>query len=198
MLPFIATLLAIIPVAVLIDLEAGLLLGLIVALVSSQWVAGNRFKGLQRRIDGLDERLAGLENRSSTQSADSTPAAETRAQPESVSEAAPPVVRSPPTATSSPEAMWNTPRPAARAAENPPPTRGRNPADRLEEFIRLVAGRVVSYFTDGNIFVRVGILILFFGVAFLLKYAAENSRIPLEIRFMGAAFGGVLLLVTGW
>ena len=198
MLPFIATLLAIIPVAVLIDLEAGLLLGLIVALVSSQWVAGNRFKGLQRRIDGLDERLAGLENRSATQSVDSAPATETRAQPASVSEEAPPVVRSPPAATSSPEAMWNTPRPAAHAAENPPPARGRNPADRLEEFLRLVADRVVSYFTDGNIFVRVGILILFFGVAFLLKYAAENSRIPLEIRFMGAAFGGVLLLVTGW
>jgi len=57
---------------------------------------------------------------------------------------------------------------------------------------------VISYFTDGNIFVRIGILILFFGVAFLLKYAAENSRIPVEIRFMGAAFGGLLLLVFGW
>ncbi len=57
---------------------------------------------------------------------------------------------------------------------------------------------IVSYFTDGNIFVRVGLLVLFFGVAFLLKYAAENSRIPIEFRFLGAAAGGLALVIVGW
>jgi uncharacterized membrane protein len=46
--------------------------------------------------------------------------------------------------------------------------------------------------------VRVGLLILFVGVAFLLKYAAENPRIPLEYRFLGAAAGGLALLILGW
>ncbi len=55
-----------------------------------------------------------------------------------------------------------------------------------------------SYFTDGNLFVRVGILVLFFGVAFLLKYAAEHSNIPVEVRYIAAAMGGLFLLAAGW
>ncbi len=68
----------------------------------------------------------------------------------------------------------------------------------VEKLLSSVHKLVWSYFTDGNIFVRVGLLVLFFGVAFLLKYAAENSNLPIELRFMGAAFGGLALLVFGW
>ena len=97
--------------------------------------------------------------------------------------------------------------PPAAAAAIPPiaasvnqvsATRTKNPTDHLEDFIRRIGKLVISYFTDGNIFVRVGILVLFFGVAFLLKYAAEHSSIPIEFRFMGAAIGGMGLLVFGW
>ena len=66
------------------------------------------------------------------------------------------------------------------------------------QLIDKVNKTILSYFTDGNLFVRVGLLILFFGVAFLLKYAAENSSIPIEFRFMGAAIGGLALLIVGW
>jgi uncharacterized membrane protein len=76
--------------------------------------------------------------------------------------------------------------------------RAKNPVDHFEDIVRRIGNTVVSYFTDGNVFVRIGILILFFGVAFLLKYAAENSRIPIEFRFIGAALGGLALLVFGW
>jgi len=48
--------------------------------------------------------------------------------------------------------------------------------------------RVVrEFFTGGNTVVRVGILILFFGVAFLLRYVAEHSHIPIEFRLSGVA-----------
>ena len=57
---------------------------------------------------------------------------------------------------------------------------------------------VKDYFTKGNIVVKVGAIILFFGVAFLLKYAAENSNIPMEVRLIGVAIGAVILLVFGW
>ncbi|HUV20375.1 MAG TPA: DUF2339 domain-containing protein [Gammaproteobacteria bacterium] len=86
-----------------------------------------------------------------------------------------------------------SPQPAPVAA-----ARGKNPVDRFEDALRRVARAASGYFTDGNLFVRIGILVLFFGVAFLLKYAAENSRIPIEFRFMGAAAGGLGLLLTGW
>ncbi|MDW5417604.1 DUF2339 domain-containing protein [Iodobacter sp. CM08] len=55
-----------------------------------------------------------------------------------------------------------------------------------------------NWLLGGNTVVRVGILILFFGVAFLLKFAADNSMLPVELRFAGTALGAVALLVIGW
>ncbi len=96
-----------------------------------------------------------------------------------------------------------TPAIVDRVPKPPEPTqdvaaRGKNPVDHLEDLLRRATQAVSGYFTDGNLFVRIGILVLFFGVAFLLKYAAENSRIPLEFRFMGAAAGGLGLILFGW
>ncbi len=55
-----------------------------------------------------------------------------------------------------------------------------------------------TFFTTGNIVLKVGIIILFFGVSFLLKYAAQRNMIPIEFRLAGVALGGIALLVTGW
>jgi len=61
------------------------------------------------------------------------------------------------------------------------------------------AWRVVrDYFTGGNTLVRVGIVVLFFGVAFLLRYLAQHSRIPIELRLAAVALGGIVLLGLGW
>ncbi|MFK7732730.1 MAG: DUF2339 domain-containing protein [Pseudomonadales bacterium] len=68
----------------------------------------------------------------------------------------------------------------------------------LDHFIAKAKAVVWSYFTDGNIFVRIGLLVLFFGVAFLLRYAAEHSLVPLELRFITAALVGLGLLGAGW
>jgi len=61
-----------------------------------------------------------------------------------------------------------------------------------------VYSAVYRYFTDGNLFVRIGILILFVGVSFLLKYASEHSKIPLEYRIAAIAIGGFAVLYFGW
>ena len=61
-----------------------------------------------------------------------------------------------------------------------------------------VFGFIKNYFTTGNVMVKVGAVVLFFGVAFLLKYAAENTHVPIEFRMLGVAFGGIALLVFGW
>jgi uncharacterized membrane protein len=45
---------------------------------------------------------------------------------------------------------------------------------------------------------RIGVLVLFFGVAFLLKYAAERGIMPIELRLSGAAVGGMGLVFLGW
>jgi uncharacterized membrane protein len=57
---------------------------------------------------------------------------------------------------------------------------------------------VNRFFTGGNLLVKVGVVVLFFGVAFLLRYAAEHSRLPIELRLTGAALGAIALLAIGW
>ncbi|MDP1659945.1 MAG: DUF2339 domain-containing protein [Methylotenera sp.] len=62
--------------------------------------------------------------------------------------------------------------------------------------------RGITYAKDwlfgGNTLVRSGIVILFIGVSFLIKYAAERTQVPIELRLMGIVLGGIALLVLGW
>jgi uncharacterized membrane protein len=55
-----------------------------------------------------------------------------------------------------------------------------------------------EYFSGPNLLVRVGVIVLFFGVAFLLKYAAERTHLPIELRLMGVIVGAMVMLVIGW
>jgi uncharacterized membrane protein len=48
------------------------------------------------------------------------------------------------------------------------------------------ANRVWAWFTGGNTLTRIGVVVLFFGVAFLLRYFAEHFTIPIEAR-LGAS-----------
>jgi len=57
---------------------------------------------------------------------------------------------------------------------------------------------IKEYFTQGNILVRVGAIILFFGLAFLVKYAAEHSIISIQIRVIGISLLAIGLIILGW
>jgi uncharacterized membrane protein len=61
-----------------------------------------------------------------------------------------------------------------------------------------VFAAVRGYLTGGNVVARVGVIVLFFGLAFLLKYAADQDILPIEVRLAGVALGGVALLAGGW
>ena len=58
--------------------------------------------------------------------------------------------------------------------------------------------RAWTWLTGGNALVRVGVVVLFFGVAFLLKYAYEHTHVPIEVRLIGVALGAAVMLVIGW
>ena len=66
------------------------------------------------------------------------------------------------------------------------------------DWVERAVGAARDWLLGGNSVVRVGILILFFGVAFLLKYAADNSLLPVEFRLAGVAVGAIALLGIGW
>ena len=74
-----------------------------------------------------------------------------------------------------------------------PPAMPRTPdiADKAINWIK-------DFFTKGNVVVKVGVIVLFFGVSFLLKYAAGKHVIPVEFWFIAVAVGSIALLVFGW
>lgn len=69
---------------------------------------------------------------------------------------------------------------------------------RKPNFVDKVFSIVKDFFTKGNVVVKVGAIVLFFGVAFLLKYAADRSLFPIELRLLGVIAVGIGLLFVGW
>ncbi|RKE35888.1 putative membrane protein [Paraburkholderia sp. BL23I1N1] len=99
----------------------------------------------------------------------------------------------PPSPSPSPSLSIEPPSAQTRPTPPSPPTPPRGPglAERLYQ-----RGR--DWLFGGNTVVRVGIVVLFFGIAFLLKYAADNSLLPVEFRLAGVALAATVLLVLGW
>ncbi|HMN28389.1 MAG TPA: DUF2339 domain-containing protein, partial [Caldilineaceae bacterium] len=104
------------------------------------------------------------------------------------------------------------PAPAMVAAEAHPPAaaviaaEGREPAPASAMPVQTPARPrtplslppPVRWFLERHLMVQLGVVILFIGVAFLLKYAADQGWLSLELRHVGAAAGGVLLALIGW
>lgn len=94
-------------------------------------------------------------------------------------------------------------QPVAKPQSPLPPPSGQRPLFKTEQpqgpdWVESAVNLVKRYFTEGNLFVRVGVIILFFGIAFLLKFAYEHSMLPVEFRLLGAVLGAIVLLVLGW
>ena len=53
-------------------------------------------------------------------------------------------------------------------------------------------------FMGVNTVVTIGVIILFFGVAFFLKYAVEQNMLSPEMRITSAAIAGIVMLFIGW
>jgi uncharacterized membrane protein len=94
-----------------------------------------------------------------------------------------------------------TPAPAvaAGAVAIAEPAAGDWPAEpRAPSAVGTLARRLAEFFTTGNVVVRLGVVVLFLGVAFLLRYAYEHALLPVELRLAGAALGGLALTAIGW
>jgi uncharacterized membrane protein len=160
-----------------------------------------KLKGLEDEVGALRKFVAqqprretDTQQRGADQSSTMEPTSGSSAAASSAARAA-----SGPTRALTPPAAPGSVHPTATQAGSPAP----QPAHQGQPSsgggaIDSVLGYIRDYFTGGNTLVRVGIIILFFGVAFLLRYAAEHSHVPIEFRLSGVALGGVVLLVLGW
>lgn len=102
---------------------------------------------------------------------------------------------SPPPATTS-SSSYRTSEPAPSLTSWNAPLSTSEPWDVLRN--SPIWKMLEGYFTRGNIVARIGIIVLFFGVAFLLKYAADRNIVPIELRLLGIATAGLFLLALGW
>lgn len=68
----------------------------------------------------------------------------------------------------------------------------------FDSMLQKVVDGAWSWITGGNIFVRVGILILFMGMTFLIRYAIGQNLIPIELRLLIVGGVAVALLIWGW
>ena len=111
-----------------------------------------------------------------------------RATPETPAVAGPaPATPSAPRPTAAPPPRTPAPRPPPRPREGPDP-------------IEKALGVVKRWFTEGNVPVKVGVVVLFVGVAAALKYASEQGyfTFPIELRYAAFAALGLVALAFGW
>ncbi len=72
------------------------------------------------------------------------------------------------------------------------------PLSDFQEKTAEYLSRAKAFFTTGNLVLKIGIIVIFFGVSFLLKYAAQRNMVPIEFRLMGVFAAGLITLFIGW
>jgi len=166
----------------------GFLLGALVGVLLAHYFTPESPASLiaQGKLAALEKRVAALESalKIDPERTVAVPDPErTVAMPEPAAQ--PPAMPTPPVA---PVATPPSPQPFASAAAPAP----------SEETATLEPSKLWAWLTGGNAMVRVGVVVLFFGVAFLMKYAAEHVHVPIEARLTGVALGAIAMLAFGW
>ncbi|WP_454903992.1 DUF2339 domain-containing protein [Variovorax gossypii] len=174
-------------------------------------VADGGMMKLQRRVTELEQRVAMLERRLTQGAGDiAVQATELPAVPE-VTLAEVPLPPAQPLEVQRPQvAVVQVPRPEAAPepaapaipvakppVAAPAPVRRPPPPPPVPLRDRLPAP-IANLIFGGNMLVKLGVLILFLGLAFLLRYTAERVTVPIELRYAAVALVGAGLLVLGW
>lgn len=109
--------------------------------------------------------------------------------------AAMPPAAPPPLPPAPPRETWHDADPA-RPAPSPYPEGAPAGPSAFERGLRLVR----QWFTSGNVPVKIGMLVLFAGVAALLKYASDEGllQVPVSVRLAAVSAAAVAGLVFGW
>ncbi|HYS14999.1 MAG TPA: DUF2339 domain-containing protein [Burkholderiaceae bacterium] len=196
------------PYGLLATLPLALLVGIVILVTNrsnATWHALRaRNEGLAARIGELERDLAALklEVRVAAQSGDQSPPAPAAAGAPPASsvmvEPAQPVQRPTPVepVVAQPEPAAAVPLTAAQLKSAPQQAKVEQPAAPSALQLGLIAAR--NWLLGGNTVARVGVLVLFVGIAFLLRYVAEHTRVPIEVRLLGVALGALVFLALGW
>ncbi|MDR1162321.1 MAG: DUF2339 domain-containing protein [Candidatus Accumulibacter sp.] len=70
--------------------------------------------------------------------------------------------------------------------------------DAWLDFAGNIFAAAKNFLFGGNTVLHAGVLLLFIGLAFLLRYVSERVSIPVEFRYIGVAATALALLALGW
>ena len=93
------------------------------------------------------------------------------------------------------------PTASRRPVAGPPPVASRPAAGARHSPASAAAdplAAVRQWIFGGNTIVKLGVAILFIGLAFLAKFATEHVHVPVQLRLAGIACAALVLLVLGW
>ena len=177
---------------------------------------------LRQRIDAQERELRALRQRPAPTPSATPAAAEA---PAAATPTAPPVVPTPEVATPAPVRETSAqpvresalppeiPTPGAAAAPSatittklpaatPPPIPPRRRAEPVVEdgWAEETIDKIKGWFTEGNVPVKIGVLVLFAGVAAALRYAASMGyfTFPIEARLIVITVAALAGLAFGW
>lgn len=77
------------------------------------------------------------------------------------------------------------------------PIPARPAAPSRPDLVTALLLRARDWLFGGNTVVRMGVVVLFVGLAFLAKYAVENALLPPQVRLAGIGAAGIALFVAG-
>ena len=152
---------------------------------ASQDKLERRLARLEGSLQGLERRLVALEGTAAAATVDSAPV---------------PALQTSPVPLVPPEhvSVITEPEPAITSRAEPTVTAAPIPARRAPARHPRAPSPIWQWFMGGNTVVRVGVVVLFFGIAFLLKYAYEHTHVPIELRLTGVCIAAIVLLIIGW
>ena len=61
-----------------------------------------------------------------------------------------------------------------------------------------VTAKALDWARGGNPLARLGVLITFIGAVYLIRYAAEEGWLPVELRLAGLSLAALAMVATGW
>ncbi|WAC45786.1 DUF2339 domain-containing protein [Pseudomonas sp. SL4(2022)] len=94
--------------------------------------------------------------------------------------------------------MQSVPESAVASIETLPATPRRPAEPRQPTLLERGFAAAKDWLLGGNTVLRVGVVLLFLGLAFLLRYATEGVVVPVELRYASVAASAVALLGLGW
>ncbi|RAU46519.1 MULTISPECIES: DUF2339 domain-containing protein [unclassified Pseudomonas] len=114
-----------------------------------------------------------------------------------------------PVADNGPELLWDLPdlepEPAEtttnsewRRMREAPSASERAHAPAAPNLVDNLLQRAKDWLLGGNTVLRVGVVLLFLGLAFLLRYATEGMVVPIEARYAAVAVSALALMGLGW